>query len=962
MTQFPPVDPGTFRRNSLLVLALVACFTPFEKKAAGAMIAGELKKWHKVTLTIDGPQASESGTPNPFLDYRMNVTFANGSKTYVVPGYFAADGNAANSGASSGNQWRAHFAPDETGQWTYTVSFRSGSNVAVSDSPTAGSPVAGVDGLSGAFTVTETDKSGRDFRGKGLLQYVGKHHLRFAQTGEYFLKCGTDAPENFLAYQDFDGNFKTDGQNDHLVKDWQPHVQDWNLGDPTWGTGRGKGIIGAVNYLASEGLNAFSFLTMNINGDDRNVFPYTSYSERYRMDVSRLDQWEIVFEHADPLGMYLHFKTQETENELLLDGGNMGTQRTLYYRELIARFSHHLALNWNLGEEINDATTAQKKAWAEYFWNHDPYHHHIVIHNGANHYDLLGPGSKLTGFSLQTNRSDFANVHNQTKNYIDRSVAAGKPWVVACDEPGDASHALVPDSDDANHDNARKNGLWGCIMAGGAGLEWYFGYQHDHSDLTCNDFRSRDRFWDVCRYCLAFFNNYGIPFWDMTNDNSLSSNADSYCLYKPDHTYVVYLKNGGTTNLNLTGATGAFLVKWFDPRNGDPPRDGSVTSVNAGGTVNLGTAPTATSQDWAILVMRAGGTNFPPSVDAGPDLQVMQPSDGGLVATQLEGTVTDDGLPSGTLTIQWSLVSGPGNVTFYESDSAQSRVILDTLGDYVLQLFGSDGEHEITDTVTVTVTPYSASTQYTFDPEEDAFLEDGTRYNTGELKVEAGRRITYMKFVVTGLVGGVQSAILELTENGDPGNGTLRFYRGSHNNWTEENITPVNAPAKAGEIASRSGSVTAGQTIAVDITSLITGNGQFSLVIEMDSGGNDIWFGSKESTRKPVLTVSAEGGDVNFPPVVYAGPDQSISTDVAILHGIVDDDSSTYTIEWRQTSGPDVTLMANPIAPTTSVQFFQKGEYEFELAATDGEFTSRDSVTIWVGGGRTSCGDWWRLY
>ena len=51
-------------------------------------------------------------------------------------------------------------------------------------------------------------------------------------------------------------------------------------------------------------------------------------------------------------GLFLHFKTQETENQGLLDGGEVGPQRKLYYRELIARFGHHLALNWNMGEEI----------------------------------------------------------------------------------------------------------------------------------------------------------------------------------------------------------------------------------------------------------------------------------------------------------------------------------------------------------------------------------------------------------------------------------------------------------------------------------------------------------------------------------------------------------------------------------------------------------------------------------
>ena len=42
---------------------------------------------------------------------------------------------------------------------------------------------------------------------------------------------------------------------------------------------------------------------------------------------------------------------EETENEMLLDNGEVGVERRLYYRDLIARFGHHLALNWNLGEE-----------------------------------------------------------------------------------------------------------------------------------------------------------------------------------------------------------------------------------------------------------------------------------------------------------------------------------------------------------------------------------------------------------------------------------------------------------------------------------------------------------------------------------------------------------------------------------------------------------------------------------
>ncbi len=572
-------------------------------------VGGELKQWHKVTLTLDGPYAHElDNAPNPFLDYRLAVTFrhASGSPEYVVPGYFAADGKAADTSAESGTTWRAHLSPDKVGKWSYRVSFVKGKQVAVSSAP--GSPVTGCDGKSGTFEIRANDKSGRDMRARGRLQYVGKHHLRFAGSGEYFLKCGADAPENFLAYTEFDGNFKNDGHKDNLVKTWQPHVRDWRPGDPTWKSGKGKGIIGAINYLASEGLNSFSFLPFNVGGDDRNVFPYVAYNDWTHLDCSRLDQWEIVFSHGERMGMYLHFKTMETENEMLLDGGDLGPQRKLYYRELIARFAHHMALNWNLGEEINNASHEQKVAWGNYFHTVDPYRHNIVIHNmGEPHYDLLGKASALTGFSLQTSKPDFRDVHRRSLDYINRSVKAGKPWVVACDEPGDAQHSLRPDNDaGSSHTDARKNALWGNIMAGGAGLEFYFGYKHAHSDLTCQDFRSRDKFWDYCRYALEFFDKHEIPFWEMKNANGKVSDKDAYCLHQAGKLYLVYLRNGGLATLDMAGAKGRFEVLWYNPRRGGALANGSTRTVTGGGRQSLGRPPREQDQDWLALVRPPG--------------------------------------------------------------------------------------------------------------------------------------------------------------------------------------------------------------------------------------------------------------------------------------------------------------------------------------------------------------------
>jgi hypothetical protein len=123
------------------------------------------------------------------MDYRLDVTFTHRSTDhqYVVPGYFAADGIAAESSSFSGNQWHCVFAPDATGIWDYEVSFVTGKNVSVNN---GGTPVS-FDGDTGSFAILASDKTGRDHRGKGRLQYVGQHHLRFAE-GEYFLKAGAD--------------------------------------------------------------------------------------------------------------------------------------------------------------------------------------------------------------------------------------------------------------------------------------------------------------------------------------------------------------------------------------------------------------------------------------------------------------------------------------------------------------------------------------------------------------------------------------------------------------------------------------------------------------------------------------------------------------------------------------------------------------------------------------------------
>lgn len=94
----------------------------------------------------------------------------------------------------------------------------------------------------------------------------------------------------------------------------------------------------------------------------------------------------------------------------------------------------------------------------------------------------------------------------------------------------------------------------------------------------------------------------------MKNADALIGNPRSdnskFCFAKPGQIYVVFLRDGGTSDLDLTGASGGFTVKWFNPRQGGRLQDGSVKSVAGGGNVSLGQPPAESAQDWIVLIRK----------------------------------------------------------------------------------------------------------------------------------------------------------------------------------------------------------------------------------------------------------------------------------------------------------------------------------------------------------------------
>ncbi|MEM9983655.1 MAG: carbohydrate-binding protein, partial [Bacteroidota bacterium] len=513
----------------------------------------------------------------------------------------------------------------------------------------------------GNLSIQESNKSGSDFRSPtlGRLQYVDKHYLRHSgntpdqPSGPWFFKAGADAPENMLSYNDFDGVPTP-------KKTWQPHQQDYSASDAsayTWKGGKGSEMLGVVRYLTEiKGVNAMSFLTFSLDGDDDTIYPHLQTSgngkswnnvAHDRFDVSRLDQWENIFAYGDKKGLFLHFKTQETENDQKMDGGGVGRERKLYYRLLIARFGHHLALNWNMGEE-NTQTNTQRKQMAQYFKDHDPYQHLVVIHTYPNQQNsvynaLIGSQSEYTGASVQTG---INNVHNDVRRWLESSANSNHPWVVSNDEQGGANVGV--DVDPKDRKKVREEVIWGTYLAGGTGFEFYYGYGTGCSDLTCADHRTRDQKYTDAAIALAFMQDYFSPYLpEVVNANNESSQNNDYLLRSTDKSaYVLYLPNGGNNQVNGL-PNGTHQLRWFNPRNGNL---GSAQSLS-GSSIS---APDG--NDWVAFIETNPSSTPPPPPPPPPTTGLVLEEVNEVLAIEAEHFTTQ----SLTTHREWYLTE-PGN-------------------------------------------------------------------------------------------------------------------------------------------------------------------------------------------------------------------------------------------------------------------------------------------------------------
>jgi hypothetical protein len=207
----------------------------------------------------------------------------------------------------------------------------------------------------------------------------------------------------------------------------------------------------------------------------------------------------------------------------------------------------------------------------------------------------------------------------------------------------------------------------------------------------------------------------------------------------------------------------------------------------------------STQDEMAVTVLG----NVAPSVSAGPDRTVPLGQ-----AAALDGTVTDDGLPSGTLTTTWSKVSGPGTVGFANASAVDTSATFSAFGSYVLRLTASDGQLSAQDDMAVTVLDPNAPgviDQRISVGSDDAEqrLSNGAVYLTGgdlEMAVDGTRaQLVGMRFTNLPIPAGatIQNAWLQfMTDEVDSSTASLTIQ-------TEATANPATFTATANNLGAR---------------------------------------------------------------------------------------------------------------------------------------------------------------
>ena len=372
------------------------------------------------------------------------------------------------------------------------------------------------------------------------------------------------------------------------------------------------------------------------------------------------------------------------------------------------------------------------------------------------------------------------------------------------------------------------------------------------------------------------------------------------------------------------------------------------------------TAVVGISQGAAAIVWTP--PNQVPSVNAGADQTITLPA-----AANLQGSTIDDGLPANTLSVSWSKVSGPGDVTFDNTNAPVTTATFATAGAYVLRLTASDSVLSSSDDVQIIVNPEPINEP----PNANAGADQSATINAN-LIANGGNEDQ----LVSGEIPGWEEVqgISWTQGTSNSGSGFPKAQRG--NSFFVADETPqaelrqdVDVSAFAAAIAAgtqqfefkayvRSAVEAAPDSARVVVEYRDATN--TNVIATLDSGeiiSTNAWHLTDDTRTAPLGTgwirvrlIGARNSGATNDAFFDSISLRPIGSAAVKLNGIASDDGlppgSSLAANWMTVSGPAVVSFTNANSAASAALFVSPGAYVLRLTSSDGQLSSSDDVNI----------------
>jgi hypothetical protein len=358
-----------------------------------------------------------------------------------------------------------------------------------------------------------------------------------------------------------------------------------------------------INKLNGTGANSIYMQAIRSHGGDGDYThnPFVDSDPTKTLNENILNQWETWFTEMDNNGIVIflvlyddNMTISETGyNSLgwpLDNSGNLHPQERYYIEAIVKRFGHHRHLIWCVMEQVEEMGTdyiEHAKKIAEAIRQSDDHDHVISVHKRLN--------GSFYEFEDDPNFDqfipEFLDMEGSISGFHDGMVSY---WNTARGRYNiNMQGCKGLDSSDTTH--VRK-GCWAIAMGGG-----YILIAH------INPFERPTSLFQDCGRLVRFMESINLS--EMAPHDEVVTSGTGYCLANLGSEYVIYLPDGSSVTVDLSDATGALNVEWYDPKDGTYYDEGTVI----GGGNESFTSPF--SGDALLYIVstafEAGGDTYP---------------------------------------------------------------------------------------------------------------------------------------------------------------------------------------------------------------------------------------------------------------------------------------------------------------------------------------------------------------